>query len=97
MRFVPSHDVAKSFGKYQDEALAERAVGVLRYGRPTVVILSYAEYERLVAGRPGPAREVYQAGEMPEELVAGLEQALAETRRSLREEKAATSGADAPA
>lgn len=75
MRFVSSHDVSKAFGRYQDEALGEEPIAVTRYGRPTVVILSYAEYERLSRGKPTPSprREVFRAGAIPDDLVAELE------------------------
>jgi len=89
MRTATSHDVAKAFGKYQDEALAEDAVTVTRYGRPTVVILSYAEYERLVAGQPARRRRAYRVEDMPDELVAALDSVIDETKRRL-----ARSGAD---
>lgn len=77
MRFVSSHDVSKAFGRFQDEALGAEPIAVTRYGRPTVVILSYAEYERLSrgAGERAAGREVFRAGAMPDDLVAELEQA----------------------
>ena len=43
---VPAAEVQKNFGLYQDEALVA-PVTVTKYGRPSVVILSAAEYERL--------------------------------------------------
>jgi len=43
---VPAADVQKNFGRYQDEALVS-PVTVTKYGRPSVVILSAGEYERL--------------------------------------------------
>lgn len=77
MRFVASHDVAKAFGRFQDEALGEQPIAVTRYGRPTVVILSYAEYERLRSGEPArpPRRQVYRAEEIPDDLLAQIEKA----------------------
>ena len=80
-----SHDVAKAFGKYQDEALSRDAVTVTRYGRPTVVIISYDEYERLLAGQQPRRRQAYRAQDMPDELVADLDQAIADTERRLAE------------
>jgi len=75
VRFVSSHDVSKSFGRYQDEALGKEPIAVTRYGRPTVVILSFAEYESLCNGRskPSGSREVFRAGAMPDDLIAELE------------------------
>lgn len=77
MKFVPSHDVAKSFGRFQDEALSAQPIAVTRYGRPTVVILSYADYQRLrTGGAERPARrEVLRASELPDDLIAAVERA----------------------
>lgn len=76
MRYVTSHDVAKAFGRFQDEALADQPITVTRYGRPSVVILSYVEYERLRHGEVvPPRREVYRAGALPDDLVEALERA----------------------
>lgn len=73
MRYATSQEVAKGFGRHQDEALAESPVTVTRYGRPTVVILSYAEYERLSGRRaPRPEREVFRVGEMPDDLLDAI-------------------------
>jgi prevent-host-death family protein len=83
MIYATSHDVAKAFGKYQDEALAKEAVAVTRYGRPTVVIISYADYERLISGQPFRRREVFRARDMPDEHLAELDQAIEETRARL--------------
>ena len=79
MRYVSSREVAKAFGRYQDEALSDAPIAVTRYGRPTVVIVSYAEYEELRSGTRGrpPQREVFRAEELPDDLVAALEQAQA--------------------
>ncbi len=43
---VAAGTVQRNFGRYQDEALVEPVV-VTKYGRPSVVILSAGEYERL--------------------------------------------------
>ncbi len=43
---VTAREVQKMFGRYHDQALAA-PVTVTKYGRPSVVILSAAEYERL--------------------------------------------------
>jgi prevent-host-death family protein len=43
---VTARDVQKMFGRYHDQALAA-PVTVTKYGRPSVVILSAIEYERL--------------------------------------------------
>jgi hypothetical protein len=41
-----AREVQKMFGRYHDQALAA-PVTVTKYGRPSVVILSATEYERL--------------------------------------------------
>jgi prevent-host-death family protein len=95
MRTATSHEVAKAFGKFQDEALAEDAIAVTRYGRPTVVILSYAEYERLIAGQQPRRRRAFRAEDMPDEIVAALDQVIADTERRLAEDDGADDGPSA--
>ncbi len=46
MAIVTSAEAQKNFGRYREQALAEPVV-VTQYGKPSVVILSAAEYERL--------------------------------------------------
>jgi prevent-host-death family protein len=46
MATASSAEVQKNFGRYKDAALAEPVV-VTQYGKPSVVILAAAEYERL--------------------------------------------------
>jgi prevent-host-death family protein len=46
MAIVSSAEVQKNFGRYKDAALGEPVV-VTQYGKPAVVILAAAEYERL--------------------------------------------------
>jgi prevent-host-death family protein len=46
MTIVTSAEVQKNFGRYRERALAEPVV-VTQYGKPSVVIISAAEYERL--------------------------------------------------
>ena len=46
MATASSAEVQKNFGRYKDTALAEPVV-VTQYGKPSVVILAAAEYERL--------------------------------------------------
>jgi prevent-host-death family protein len=81
MKFATSLEVAKSFGKYQDEALAEEAIAVTRYGRPTVVIVSYVEYERLAAGQPTRRREAHRAEDMPDDLLSELDRVIDDVER----------------
>jgi PHD/YefM family antitoxin component YafN of YafNO toxin-antitoxin module len=44
---VPAKDVANKFGFYTDEAML-RPVGIQRHGTTRVVMISLAEYERLL-------------------------------------------------
>jgi prevent-host-death family protein len=46
MPVVSSADAQKNFGRYREQALEEPVV-VTQYGKPSVVIISAAEYERL--------------------------------------------------
>jgi prevent-host-death family protein len=46
MATVPAGEVQKNFGAYREAALAEPVV-VTAYGKPSVVIVAAAEYERL--------------------------------------------------
>jgi len=43
---VTSAEAQKNFGRYREQALAEPVV-VTQYGKPSVVIVSAAEYDRL--------------------------------------------------
>lgn len=46
MSVVTSAEAQKNFGRYREQALAEPVV-VTQYGKPSVVIIAAAEYERL--------------------------------------------------
>ena len=46
MPIVTSAEAQKNFGRYREQALAD-PVFVTQYGKPSVVIISAAEYERL--------------------------------------------------
>ncbi len=46
MAVVTSAEAQKNFGRYREQALEEPVV-VTQYGKPSVVILSALEYERL--------------------------------------------------
>ena len=46
MTIVTSAEAQKNFGRYREQALAEPVV-VTQYGKPSVVMISAAEYERL--------------------------------------------------
>jgi prevent-host-death family protein len=46
MSIVTSAEAQKNFGHYREQAMGEPVV-VTQYGKPSVVIISAAEYERL--------------------------------------------------
>jgi prevent-host-death family protein len=46
MAVITSAEAQKNFGRYREQALGEPVV-VTQYGKPSVVIVSAAEYERL--------------------------------------------------
>jgi prevent-host-death family protein len=46
MTIVTSAEAQKNFGRYREKALAEPVI-ITQYGKPSVVIISAAEYERL--------------------------------------------------
>lgn len=46
MTTITSAEAQKNFGRYREQAL-EQPVVVTQYGKPSVVIISAAEYERL--------------------------------------------------
>ena len=46
MAMVTSAEAQKNFGRYREQALEEPVI-VTQYGKPSVVIISAAEYERL--------------------------------------------------
>jgi prevent-host-death family protein len=46
MTIVTSAEAQKNFGRYREQALAEPVI-ITQYGKPSVVIISAAEYERL--------------------------------------------------
>ena len=65
---VTAAEMAKNFGQIADKALVE-PVTITKYGREHLVPLSADEYARL--GRRD--RQVYRAGEIPDELLAAIE------------------------
>ena len=46
MTTITSAEAQKNFGRYREQALAEPVI-ITQYGKPSVVIISAAEYERL--------------------------------------------------
>lgn len=69
---VTAAEVSKSFGQFADKALVE-PITITKYGRDHLVLLSAEEYARLKRRD----RQVYRAGDVPDEILAGLEAAEA--------------------
>lgn len=70
---VPASEFAKQFGRYKEIAQRE-PVAITSHGRTSGYFMSeheYAEYQRLKAR----ARRVYHVSELPEQTIAGLENA----------------------
>lgn len=68
---VTAAEVGKNFGQFADKALVE-PVTITKYGREHLVLLSAEEYARLKRRD----RQVYRAGEVPDEILAGIEAAV---------------------
>jgi prevent-host-death family protein len=76
---VTARDVQKMFGRYHDRALA-KPVTVTKYGRPSVVILSATEYERLKK----LDREALAVTELSERDIAAIKAARIPKRHRYR-------------
>jgi prevent-host-death family protein len=76
---VTAREVQKNFGRYQDRALVA-PVTVTKYGRPSVVILSAAEYERLKR----LDRQALAVTELSEADIAAIEAARIPAKRRYR-------------
>ena len=68
MTRITATEFQKSFGEMSDKALQE-PVAITKQGRDHLVLLSAAEYARLMRRD----RKVYKAGELPQHLVDALE------------------------
>jgi hypothetical protein len=71
---VTATEFSRGFGRYQREAYVERVIRVVSHGTIIGGYLSapeLARYERLKERE----REVFKAGELPDDLVAALEAA----------------------
>jgi prevent-host-death family protein len=76
---VTAADLQKNFGLYQDKALVA-PVTVTKYGRPSVVILSAAEYGRLKK----LDRQTLAVSELSEADVAAIKSARVPRARRYR-------------
>jgi prevent-host-death family protein len=72
-----SVEVAKNFGQFADRALTE-PVKITKYGREHLVLMSAAEYDRLMQRD----RQVYGIGEFPPDLVEAVRNAKMDERHA---------------
>lgn len=72
---VSSTDFGKEVGRYQDAALSQPVI-VTRNGRDRTVMISAAEYWRLKRRD----RQVYRAGELPDDLFEAIKNAKMDER-----------------
>lgn len=76
MTRITATEFQKSFGEMSDKALQE-PVAITKQGRDHLVLLSAAEYARLMRRD----RKVYKAGELPEEFRQALRKSIEEAER----------------
>jgi prevent-host-death family protein len=72
---VSSTEFGKEVGRYQDAALSQPVI-VTRNGRDRTVMISAEEYHRLKRRD----RQVFAAGEMPEDLVEAVKNSKMDPR-----------------
>ena len=68
---ISSAELAKHFGLHADVARAGQPIRTTKYGRDDLVLVSAAEYDRLVRRD----RRVYRTGEMPQYLLDAIAKA----------------------
>jgi prevent-host-death family protein len=71
---IPASEFSRNFGRYKDQATADRVVEVSSNGRPIGAFLSQAEYEHYLRLKARETRNV-RIDDLPEELVRDLERA----------------------
>ena len=69
---VPASEFARNFARYQDEAQSGTTVRVTSHGRVVGAWLSTAELEHFRRLKQ-QERQVHRVGELPDELLAGIE------------------------
>ena len=69
---IPASEFARNFGRYKDQATADRVVEVSSNGRPIGAFLSQAEYEHYLRLRARETRNL-KIDDLPEELVRDIE------------------------
>ena len=68
---ISSAELAKHFGLHADRARAGEPIRTTKYGREDLVLVSAAEYDRLLRRD----RRVYRTGEMPQYLLDAIAKA----------------------
>ncbi|WP_454887262.1 type II toxin-antitoxin system Phd/YefM family antitoxin [Sphingomonas oryzagri] len=68
MLAVPAAEVQRKFGFYTDEAMT-RPVGIQRHGHTRIVMLSAAEYERLIRRD----RQVLKTEDLDDDTISAFE------------------------
>jgi prevent-host-death family protein len=68
---ISSAELAKHFGLHADRARAGDPIRTTKYGRDDLVLVSAAEYDRLLRRD----RRVYRTGEMPQYLLDAIAKA----------------------
>ena len=69
---IPASEFSRNFGRYKDQATAERVVEVSSNGRPIGAFLSQAEYEHYLRLKGRETRNV-GIDDLPDGLVRDLE------------------------
>jgi len=71
---IPASEFSRNFGRYKDQATADRVVEVSSNGRPIGAFLSQAEYEHYLRLKARETQNV-RIDDLPAELVRDLERA----------------------
>jgi prevent-host-death family protein len=71
---IPAAEFSRNFGRYKDQATAERVVEVSSNGRPIGAFLSQSEYEHYLQLKARETRNV-KIDDLPAEFAAALERA----------------------
>ena len=71
---IPASEFSRNFGRYKDQATADRVVEVSSNGRPIGAFLSQAEYRHYLRLKARETRNV-RIDDLPKELIEDLERA----------------------
>jgi len=69
---IPASEFSRNFGRYKDQATADRVVEVSSNGRPIGAFLSQAEYEHYLRLKALETQNL-RIDELPEALIRNLE------------------------